>query len=46
MEGRDFKTFNLAELCETVQKVGEHYLDGIHFLGTKKPYPENMPPLW
>jgi cytosine/adenosine deaminase-related metal-dependent hydrolase len=46
MEGYEFKTFKLNDLLAQVQKESEHYLEGLHFLGTEKPYPENMPPLW
>ena len=46
VEGYEFKAFDLPKLVAEVQEVGEHYLEGIPFLGTDKPYPERMPPLW
>ena len=46
MEGREVKTFNAIELAEKVQKEAGPYLEGVDFLGTAKPYPDNMPPLW
>lgn len=46
MEGRVIKTFDMDKLVAEAQKEGEAYLEGVDFLGTEKPYPENMPPLW
>ena len=46
MEGRVIKTFDMDRLVAEAQKEGEAYLEGVDFLGTEKPYPENMPPLW
>jgi len=46
MEGRVIKTFDLDKIAAEVQKGAEAYLQGSDFLGTEKPYPENMPPLW
>ena len=46
MEGRVIKTFDLDKIAAEVQKGALAYLEGSDFLGTEKPYPENMPPLW
>ena len=46
MEAYEFKTFDLIDLMRRGQKAGNSFTEGIDFLGTKKPYPENMPPLW
>jgi len=46
MEGRVIKAFDMDKLVAEMQKEGEAYIAGADFLGTEKPYPENMPPLW
>jgi len=46
MEGRVIKTFDVDKIVQTVQKESEVYFKDFDFVGTKKPYPENIPPLW
>lgn len=46
MEGRIIKTFDMDVIVTTVQKESEVYFEGFDYLGTDKPYPENLPPLW
>ena len=48
MEGRVIKTFDMDRLVTEMQREGEAYsvAAATDFLGTEKPYPENMPPLW
>jgi len=46
MEGRVIKTVDVDKVVAEVQNGAEPYFEGSDFLGTEKPYPENMPPLW
>jgi 5-methylthioadenosine/S-adenosylhomocysteine deaminase len=46
MEEGIIKTFDLDKLVAETQQEGKAYLEKLDFLGTEKPYPENMPPLW
>ena len=46
MEGREIKTFDAGKIVEEAQKEAGPLIEGFPFLGTEKPYPDNMPPLW
>ncbi len=46
MEGREIKTFNEKKVMDDMQADIGELLETLDFLGTEKPYPEMMPPLW
>jgi len=46
MEGQEIETFNERELLEKVQADAGELIRGFDYLGSGKPYPEGMPPLW